>query len=72
MKSNIMPMIEKKPIDRAFEEICELKILIRNQNKQITNVEKILNQVKNQLKDLQDFKEKEIIEREKLRQGWFY
>ncbi len=71
MKSNIMPMIEKKPIDRAFEEICELKILIRNQNKQITNVEKILNQLKNQLKDLQDFKEKEIIEKEKLRQGWF-
>ncbi len=65
-------MIEKRPIDRAFEEICELKILIRNQNKQITNVEKILNQVKNQLKDLQDFKEKEIIEKEKLRQGWFY
>ncbi len=65
-------MIEKKPIDRAFEEICELKILIRNQNKQITNVEKILNQLKNQLKDLQDFKEKEIIEKEKLRQGWFY
>ena len=65
-------MIEKKPIDRAFEEICELKILIRNQNKQITNVEKILNQVKNQLKDLQDFKEKEIIEREKSRQGWIF
>mgnify|MGYP003138619690 CR=1 FL=1 len=72
MKSNIMPMIEKKPIDRAFEEICELKILIRNQNKQITNMEKLLNQLKNQLKDLQDFKEKEIIEKEKLRQGWFY
>jgi len=67
-----MPMIEKRPIDRAFEEICELKILIRNQNKQITNVEKILNQVKNQLKDLQDFKEKEIIEREKSRQGWIF
>ncbi len=65
-------MIEKKPIDRAFEEICELKILIRNQNKQITNMEKLLNQLKNQLKDLQDFKEKEIIEKEKLRQGWFY
>tara|TARA_R110001599_G_scaffold269358_3_gene470174 strand:- start:60 stop:272 length:213 start_codon:yes stop_codon:yes gene_type:complete len=65
-------LIEKRPIDRAFEEICELKILIRNQNKQITNVEKILNQVKNQLKDLQDFKEKEIIEREKSRQGWIF
>ena len=67
-----MPIIEKRPIDRAFEEICELKILIRNQNKQITNMEKLLNQLKNQLKDLQDFKEKEIIEKEKLRQGWFY
>ncbi len=67
-----MPMIEKRPIDRAFEEICELKILIRNQNKQMTNMEKIMIQIKNTLKELQDFKEKEVIEKEKLRQGWFY
>tara|TARA_R110001632_G_scaffold226744_1_gene360756 strand:+ start:158 stop:355 length:198 start_codon:yes stop_codon:yes gene_type:complete len=65
-------MIEKRPIDRAFEEICELKILIRNQNKQMTNMENIMIQIKNTLKELQDFKEKEVIEREKLRQGWFY
>ncbi len=65
-------MIEKRPIDRAFEEICELKILIRNQNKQMTNMEKIMIQIKNTLKELQDFKEKEVIEKEKLRQGWFY
>ena len=64
-------MIEKRPIDRAFEEICELKILIRNQNKQMTNMEKIMIQIKNTLKELQDFKEKEVIEKEKLRQGWF-
>ncbi len=67
-----MPMIEKRPIDRAFEEICELKILIRNQQKQMTNMEKIMIQIKNTLKELQDFKEKEVIEKEKLRQGWFY
>ena len=65
-------MIEKRPIDRAFEEICELKILIRNQQKQMTNIEKIMIQIKNTLKELQDFKEKEVIEKEKLRQGWFY
>jgi len=65
-------MIEKRPIDRAFEEICELKILIRNQQKQMTNMEKIMIQIKNTLKELQDFKEKEVIEKEKLRQGWFY
>ncbi len=67
-----MPMIEKRPIDRAFEEICELKILIRNQNKQITNMENIMIQIKNTLKELQDFKEKEVIEREKSRQGWIF
>lgn len=67
-----MPMIEKRPIDRAFEEICELKILIRNQNKQMTNMENIMIQIKNTLKELQDFKEKEVIEREKSRQGWIF
>lgn len=67
-----MPMIEKRPIDRAFEEICELKILIRNQNKQVTNMEKIMIEIKNTLKELQDFKEKEVIEREKSRQGWIF
>ena len=65
-------MIEKRPIDRAFEEICELKILIRNQNKQVTNMEKIMIEIKNTLKELQDFKEKEVIEREKSRQGWIF
>lgn len=65
-------MIEKRPIDRAFEEICELKILIRNQNKQMTNMENIMIQIKNTLKELQDFKEKEVIEREKSRQGWIF
>ena len=62
MSSNI---IQPKPID-------ELKIMIKNQETQIENISKILVQISKQLKDLKDFKEKEVIEKEKVRQGWFF
>ena len=69
MPTNI---IKQKPIDRAFEKIAELKILINNQNNQIENMANILVEMSNQLKDLKDFKEKEVVEKEKARQGWIF
>jgi len=64
--------IDKRPIDLAYERIAELKGILIQQN---MVQEKLLNIIQNmdkKLKDLQDFKEKEIIEKEKARQGWFY
>jgi len=64
--------IDKKPIDVAYERIAELKAILHQQN---IVQEKLLNMIKEinvSLKDLKDFKEKEVIEKEKLRQGWFY
>lgn len=69
MSSNI---IQPRPIDRAFDKIAELKVLIRNQDKQIENMAEILVEMSKQLKDLKDFKEKEVIEKERARAGWFY
>ena len=69
MPTNI---IKQKPIDRAFEKIAELKILINNQNNQIENMANILVEMSKQLKDLKDFKEKEVVEKEKARQGWIF
>ena len=69
MSSNI---IQPRPIDRAFDKIAELKVLIRKQDKQMENMAEILVEMSKQLKDLKDFKEKEVIEKERARQGWFY
>lgn len=69
MSSNI---IQPRPIDRAFDKIAELKVLIRKQDKQIENMAEILVEMSKQLKDLKDFKEKEVIEKERARAGWFY
>lgn len=69
MSSNI---IQPRPIDRAFDKIAELKVLIRKQDKQMENMAEILVEMSKQLKDLKDFKEKEVIEKERARAGWFY
>lgn len=69
MSSNI---IQPRPIDRAFDKIAELKVLIRKQDKQMENMAVILVEMSKQLKDLKDFKEKEVIEKERARAGWFY
>ena len=69
MPNNI---IQPKPIDKAFDKIAELKIMIKKQENQIENISNILVEMSKQLKDLKDFKEKEVIEKEKARQGWFY
>ena len=69
MSSNI---IQPRPIDRAFDKIAELKILIKKQDKQLENMAGILVEMSKQLKDLKDFKEKEVIEKEKARQGWIF
>lgn len=69
MSSNI---IQPRPIDRAFDKIAELKVMIRKQEKQIENMSEILVEMSKQLKDLKDFKEKEVIEKERARAGWFY
>ena len=69
MSSNI---IQPRPIDRAFDKIAELKVLIRKQENQIENISNILVEMSKQLKDLKDFKEKEVIEKERARAGWFY
>ena len=69
MSSNI---IQPRPIDKAFDKIAELKILIKKQDKQLESMAGILVEMSKQLKDLKDFKEKEAIEKEKARQGWFY
>ncbi len=65
-------IVEKRPIDVAYERIAELKAILHQQN---LVQERLLNMIKEMnlsLKDLKDFKEKEVIEKEKLRQGWFY
>ena len=64
--------IKQKPIDKAFEKIAELKILINNQNKLIESMSDVMLEMSNQLKDLKDFKEKEVVEKEKARQGWIF
>lgn len=69
MSSNI---IQPRPIDRAFDKIAELKVLIRKQDKQMENMAEILVEMSKQLKDLKEFKEKEVIEKEKARQGWIF
>ena len=69
MPSNI---IQPKPIDKAFDKIAELKVLIRKQDKQMENMAGILVEMSKQLKDLKEFKEKEVIEKEKARQGWIF
>ena len=68
MKGREKLVVEKKPIDVAYERIAELKAILHQQN---LVQEKLLNMIKEMnvsLKDLKDFKEKE----EKARQGWFY
>jgi len=65
-------VVEKRPIDVAYERIAELKAILHQQN---LVQERLLNMIKEinvSLKDLKDFKEKEVIEKEKARQGWFY
>jgi flagellar biosynthesis chaperone FliJ len=69
MSSNI---IQPRPIDKAFDKIAELKVLIKKQENQIENISNILVEMSKQLKDLKDFKEKEVIEKERARAGWFY
>ena len=64
--------IDKKPIDVAYERIAELKAILHQQN---LVQERLLNMIKEMnvsLKDLKDFKEKQIIEAEQARAGWFY
>ena len=64
--------IDKKPIDIAYERIAELKGILIQQNMVQEKLLNIIQDMNKKLKDLQDFKEKEIIEKEKARQGWFY
>ena len=68
MKGRDKLVVEKKPIDVAYERIAELKAILHQQN---LVQEKLLNMIKEMnvsLKDLKDFKEKE----EKARQGWIW
>jgi len=68
MKGREKLVVEKKPIDVAYERIAELKAILHQQN---LVQEKLLNMIKEMnvsLKDLKDFKEKE----EKARQGWIW
>lgn len=72
MKGREQLAVEKRPIDVAYERIAELKAILHQQN---IVQERLLNMIKEMnvsLKDLKDFKEKEVIEKEKARQGWFY
>jgi hypothetical protein len=64
--------IDKKPIDIAYERIAELKAILIQQNMVQEKLLNIIEEMNKKLKDLQDFKEKEIVEKEKARQGWFY
>ena len=64
--------IDKKPIDIAYERIAELKAILIQQNMVQEKLLNTIQEMNKKLKDLQDFKEKEIIEKEKARQGWFY
>ncbi len=64
--------LPKKPIDVAYEKIAELKIIINNQAKTQKEMMELIKEMNKSLKDLKDFKEKQIIEAEQARAGWFY
>ena len=64
--------LPKRPIDVAYEKIAELKIIINNQAKTQKEMMELIREMNTTLKDLKDFKEKQIIEDEKSRQGWIF
>ena len=64
--------VQKKPIEEAFARIAELKIMLRKSNDIQKQMLTIILQLQTKIDNLQDFKEKEIIDKEKARQGWFY
>ena len=64
--------LPKRHIDVAYEKIAELKIIINNQAKTQKEMMELIREMNTTLKDLKDFKEKQIIEDEKSRQGWIF
>lgn len=72
VKSNVSFAVQKKPIEEAFERIAELKVMLRKSNDIQKQMLVIILQLQTKIDNLQDFKEKEIIDKEKARQGWFY
>ena len=71
-KKDVSFSVQKKPIDIAYEKIAELKTMLRTstdiQKKMLT----MMLEMQTKIDKLQEFKEKEVIEKEKARQGWFY
>jgi hypothetical protein len=72
MTKNKTYPLPRKPIDRAFEKITELKIIIQQQNKIQTEMLDMIVKMGSDLNDLREIKEKEIIEKEKARAGWIW
>ena len=64
--------LQKKPIEEAFEKIAELKVMLRTNNDINKKMLTMMLEMQTKIDKLQDFKEKEVIEKEKARQGWFY
>jgi|TARA_Y100001937_G_C6895554_1_gene230975 hypothetical protein len=71
-KSNVSFAVQKKPIEEAFSRIAELKVMLRKSNDIQKQMLTIILQLQTKIDKLQDFKEKEVIDKEKARQGWFY
>ena len=71
-KSNVSFAVQQKPIEIAFEKISELKVMLRKSNDIQKQMLVIILQLQTKIDNLQDFKEKEVIDKEKARQGWFY
>ena len=65
-------VVEKRPIDVAYERIAELKAILHQQNLVQERLLNMIKEMNTSLKDLKDFKEKEVIEKEKARQGWIW
>lgn len=64
--------LPRRPIDSTNEKIEELKVIIKNQSKTQQEMLVMITEINASLKDLKDFKEKQIIEAEKARQGWIF
>ncbi len=71
-RSNVSFAVQQKPIEIAFEKISELKVMLRKSNDIQKQMLTIILQLQTKIDNLQDFKEKEVIDKEKARQGWFY
>ena len=71
-KRDVSFSVQKKPIEEAFEKIAELKAIVRTTNDINKKMLTMMLEMQTKIDKLQDFKEKEVIEKEKARQGWFY